>query len=63
MSFADIFKRGVSNQNETRDPVCGMKVNLDKTEFKSTYQGKTYSFCSQQCKDTFDKNPQEYIKA
>lgn len=44
-----------------RDPVCGMSVDPeeDKTE-TSTYQGKTYYFCSSDCKETFDEDPAQF---
>jgi len=42
------------------DPICKMKVDEKKAKFKSEYQGKTYYFCSAQCKKEFDKNPKKY---
>ncbi len=45
-----------------RDPVCNMTVDEKKAKWKSDYQGKTYYFCNQPCKATFDKNPSLYIK-
>ena len=44
-----------------KDPVCGMNVNEKKAKYKSEHMGKTYYFCSQTCKSTFDENPMEYI--
>jgi Cu+-exporting ATPase len=29
---------------------------------QSQYQGQTYYFCSQSCKNKFDQNPQQYAK-
>lgn len=49
--------------NEVKDPICGMKVNLEKTKFKSTYEGKEYGFCSTGCKAEFDKNPYQHAEA
>jgi YHS domain-containing protein len=43
------------------DPVCGMSVDTEEAE-SSNYQGKTYYFCSTECKDKFDRNPAEYSK-
>ena len=43
------------------DPVCGMEVDPKTATFKSTYQGKTYYFCSPGCKREFDKDPQKFI--
>jgi len=45
-----------------KDPVCGMTVNEKTAKFKSDYMGKTYYFCNQPCKATFDKNPSVYAK-
>lgn len=42
------------------DPVCKMRVDEKEVKFKSEYQGKTYYFCSAQCKKEFDKNPKQY---
>lgn len=44
------------------DPVCGMEVDPKTTTLKSTYQGKTYYFCSPGCKRDFDKDPQKYLE-
>jgi len=43
-----------------KDPVCGMMVDEKKTKLQSTYQGKSFYFCSSACKTTFDKSPQKY---
>jgi len=43
------------------DPICGMKVGKDVPN-KSVYKGKTYYFCALNCKQTFDKNPEKYVK-
>ena len=42
------------------DPICGMKVDDQKTTLKSTYQGTTYFFCGQGCKTKFDEKPQQF---
>ncbi len=43
-----------------KDPVCGMNVDEKKAPAQSQYNGQTYYFCSTECKQTFDKNPQQY---
>lgn len=48
--------------DEIKDPVCGMKVDPAKAQFKSEYEGKTYYFCSAGCKAKFDANPAQYLK-
>lgn len=42
------------------DPVCGMKVDDQKTALKSSHEGTTYYFCGQGCKTKFDEKPQQY---
>ena len=44
-----------------KDPICGMNMDEKTAKFKSDYMGKTYYFCSQTCKITFDKNPERYV--
>jgi len=43
-----------------KDPICGMNVDEKTAKYKSEHMGKTYYFCSQMCKATFDKNPMKY---
>jgi len=45
-----------------RDPVCGMELMPGHEEAEAQYQGKTYAFCSRECRDLFVKNPAEYVK-
>jgi P-type Cu+ transporter len=45
----------------TIDPVCGMTVDPDKTDYTSVQKGETYYFCSSGCKEGFDKDPAKYI--
>ena len=42
------------------DPVCGMQVDEQKAAGQSEYDGQTYYFCGQGCKDRFDQNPEQY---
>jgi P-type Cu+ transporter len=48
--------------NTYQDPVCGMQVTPAAAAGKSEYKGRTYYFCSAECKQTFDKNPEKYIQ-
>jgi len=43
-----------------RDPVCSMEVTYETAQARSEYDGQTYYFCSLDCKETFDKNPEQY---
>jgi len=46
-----------------RDPVCGMELMPGNEEAEFQYRGKTYRFCSRECRDLFVKNADEYLKA
>ena len=43
-----------------KDPVCNMDVDEKKAPATADYKGKTYYFCSQFCKETFDANPAKH---
>ena len=45
-----------------RDPVCNMQVD-EQNAPKSEYKNKTYHFCSLDCKEQFDNNPERYTQA
>jgi len=47
----------------TKDPVCGKQVDENKAVATSSYQGKKYSFCGQDCKNKFDAQPQQYAQS
>ena len=44
-----------------RDPVCGMEVDVEHSAGKSSYQGKDYFFCSTNCKNKFDAEPDSFL--
>jgi Cu+-exporting ATPase len=39
-----------------------MQVDEKNAAGRSEYQGQTYYFCSENCKERFDQNPQQYVK-
>lgn len=45
------------------DPVCGMTVDTATAEFRSFREGKAYHFCSAGCKESFDRNPAQYVSS
>ncbi len=45
------------------DPVCNMQVDEEDAEFTAQYDGKTYYFCSESCKEEFQSDPEEYVTA
>lgn len=47
------------------DPVCGMSVDRDKAlaaGLTGEYNGKTYSFCSEDCREQFLRNPLGFLQ-
>ena len=52
----NFFKNG----EKVKDPVCLMSVDINKTEFKTEYNGKVYYFCSENCKKIFDSDKENY---
>lgn len=43
------------------DPVCAMKVDADMGYVKM-FRGKSYRFCSRDCLDKFEAEPDRYLK-
>ncbi len=46
-----------------QDPVCKMHVDESTAKAKSDYKDQTYYFCSLDCKEQFDNNPERYTRA
>jgi YHS domain-containing protein len=44
-----------------QDPVCGMQVDEKRAAHTSQVQGRTHYFCSSECKQMFDREPQRYL--
>ena len=56
--------QGHAEEIMSKDPVCGMEVDGGKARAAgrmSEYQGQTYFFDSDICKQNFDKEPQRYV--
>jgi Cu+-exporting ATPase len=48
-------------QEKLKDPVCGMELTYETAQARSEHDGQTYYFCSLDCKEQFDKNPEKYV--
>ncbi len=48
---------------KTIDPVCGMEIETLEAVAHSQYQGETYYFCAEVCKERFDQNPEGFLKS
>lgn len=44
------------------DPVCGMEVEEEQAAARAEYHGETYYFCSDWCRQEFEKDPGEFLK-
>jgi Cu+-exporting ATPase len=44
-----------------KDPVCGMEIDSDTAAGSSEYEGVTYYFCAESCKQDFDAGPWKFI--
>ncbi|OGF12294.1 MAG: YHS domain-containing protein [Candidatus Eisenbacteria bacterium RBG_16_71_46] len=42
------------------DPVCGMQVDEKHAAATARHEGKTYYFCSDGCRESFEQSPAKY---
>ncbi len=52
-----------TNEQITRDPVCGMTVDPDAGKPSASYDGHTYHFCCEGCRAKFVADPDAYLTA
>ncbi|MEE9552989.1 MAG: copper ion binding protein, partial [candidate division Zixibacteria bacterium] len=43
------------------DPVCKMTVDTETAKFKTEYDGESYFFCAEGCKNKFERSPLTYL--
>jgi len=48
---------------EAKDPVCGMKVDISRAKYRSEHNGSNVYFCCAGCKQSFDRQPEQYALA
>ena len=46
---------------QVKDPVCGMFVDTLSARARSVFSGRSYYFCSDECRQQFEANPTRYI--
>lgn len=51
--------QGKEVKTMAKDPVCGMECEEGK--ICSEYKGKTYCFCSEGCKKSFEQDTERYL--
>src|SRR5215211_6935442 len=47
--------------HEVTDPVCGMTVSPQQTAGQKQFRGTTYYFCSSNCLEKFERDPNRYV--
>jgi xanthine dehydrogenase accessory factor len=47
-------------RHEAVDPVCGMTVEVSDARYRTTFEGRTYYFCSAGCLASFEEDPTRY---
>ena len=53
---------GHVNRATVKDPVCGMTVDPEQTEYHARHGNGTFHFCSARCRDKFADDPEQYLK-
>jgi xanthine dehydrogenase accessory factor len=48
---------------ESKDPICGMTVEIATARYRSDWAGRAVYFCCLRCKETFDADPSRYASA
>lgn len=52
---------GADNEVKHTDPVCGMEVDMSQG-YGKMHEGQLYRFCSRNCLDKFEEDPEKYLK-
>jgi Cu+-exporting ATPase len=61
IAAAPLTQIGAATPALTKDPVCGMNVNLARAAGTVEHDGKRYHFCSQGCVTKFQADPAKYL--
>ena len=48
--------------NKFLDPVCGMDVRPGRTRLVAIYKGRSYWFCTKDCREAFESNPKKVLE-
>jgi len=60
MFSASINLEGLQSLTRGVDPVCGMEVEASTAAASVIHEGKTFYFCSTDCKKEFEKDKAKY---
>lgn len=60
----ELHRVDVGHRTESRsDPVCGMRLGSAETHPDASWEGVTYEFCSERCRQHFEADPARYVAA
>jgi len=48
-------------KTQQKDPVCGMEIEIQGAP-SETFEGTTYVFCSEECREKFQSSPSDYVE-
>lgn len=49
---------------EVTDPICGMQLDPEDADTERTHhKGRTYYFCSADCREQFEASPDDFVDA
>lgn len=60
MFSASINLEGLQALTKSKDPVCGKELEATAAAASVIHEGKTFYFCSPECKQEFDKDTAKY---
>jgi class 3 adenylate cyclase len=60
VNLIDVRPKGDVGREHQRDLVCGMRLDPADVATVTRWQGRSYSFCSQECADIFAEAPERY---
>ncbi len=61
VAMLGLLVAAAQSANDTaKDPVCGMSLKIEGATHPAEYLGKTYHFCSEDCKAAFLKDPAKF---
>lgn len=50
-----------SQAGPAKDPVCGMEIGVGSNTPESRYKNRAFYFCSEHCKETFERDPERFL--
>ena len=59
--LVEVRRHNPEGSNRETDPVCGMLLHPGDVVTRSTWQGKSYAFCTQICRQAFDEDPRCFV--